>query len=204
MFININKIHEIQSSWYNWRQNANTITMTLMAFIFACFTGLMAQVSIAVPWSPVLITFQTFAALMAGALLGEKYGGLSMILYMVIGILGVPWFSHGAAGITAILSASGGYLFGFIIAATFTGYVFDHYENARKPLQCFALMLFANWVLIYIPGLVGLYFYMTSTGGATVTLLSLIMAGVVPFLFGDALKVLLATGISTSILPKED
>ena len=203
MFININKIHEIQSSWYNWRQNANTITMTLMAFIFACFTGLMAQVSIAVPWSPVLITFQTFAALMAGALLGEKYGGLSMILYMVIGVLGVPWFSHGLSGIATILSASGGYLFGFIIAATFTGYVFDHYENARKPLQCFALMLFANWVLIYIPGLVGLYFYMTSTG-ATVTLLSLIMAGVVPFLFGDTLKVLLATGISTSILPKED
>ena len=203
MFININKIHEIQSSWYNWRQNANTITMTLMAFIFACFTGLMAQVSIAVPWSPVLITFQTFAALMAGALLGEKYGGLSMILYMVIGILGVPWFSHGAAGITAILSASGGYLFGFIIAATFTGYVFDHYENARKPLQCFALMLFANWVLIYIPGLVGLYFYMTSTG-ATVTLVKLLIAGVVPFIFGNIFKILLATGISTSILPKED
>ena len=203
MFININKIHEIQSSWYNWRQNANTITMTLMAFIFACFTGLMAQVSIAVPWSPVLITFQTFAVLMAGTLLGEKHGGLSMILYLIIGVAGVPWFSDANSGISAVLSASGGYLFGFIIAATFTGYVFDNYNNARKPLATMALMLFANWVLIYIPGLVGLYFYMTSTG-ATVTLLSLIMAGVVPFLFGDTLKVLLATGISTSILPKED
>ena len=52
MFIDINKdkIHEIQMSWYSWRNNASTTTMVLLSFLVACFTGLMAQVSIAIPW----------------------------------------------------------------------------------------------------------------------------------------------------------
>ena len=90
MFIDINKdkIHEIQMSWYSWRNNASTTTMVLLSFLVACFTGLMAQVSIAIPWSPVLITFQTFAVLLAGVFLGSKWGGFSMILYTVLGIAG--------------------------------------------------------------------------------------------------------------------
>lgn len=198
----VNKIHEVQNSWYSWRNNQDTLTMVSLSFLFACFTGLMAQVSIAIPWSPVLITFQTFAALMAGSLLGEKYGGLSMILYLVLGVIGIPWFTNMHGGIAGIMTASGGYIFGFILVAIFTGYVFDNYQNSRKPLGCTLLMLFANWVLLYIPGLVGLYFYLTSIG-TTVTLISLIMVGVVPFLVGDAFKVLLVSGISTSILPKD-
>ena len=77
---NMNKLHEMQYSWFNWRNNASTITMVLLSFIFACFTGLMAQVSIAIPWSPVLITFQTFAVLLAGSMLGGKYGGLNGVM----------------------------------------------------------------------------------------------------------------------------
>lgn len=205
MLININKekIHEMQTSWYTWRNNANTITMVLLSFLVACFTGLMAQVTMAIPWSPVLISFQTFAVLLAGVFLGGKWGGFSMLLYTILGIIGMPWFTSMNHGLEWILSASGGYIIGFIIAATFIGYVFDHYNNARKPVQTVILMLIANFVVIYIPGLLGLYNFMLGTG-KVLTMPELLLAGLVPFIIGDLFKIAIASGISTSILPKED
>lgn len=201
---NINKLHEMQYSWYSWRNNASTLTMITLSFLMACFTGLMAQVSIAIPWSPVLITFQTFAVLLAGVFLGGKYGGFSMVLYMVLGILGMPWFTGMNHGLSFILAASGGYIIGFILAATFLGLVFDHYVNARKPLQTVILMLIANFVCIYIPGLLGLYNSVLITTGSALTIPELLLMGAVPFIVGDLFKIALASGISTSILPKEE
>ncbi|WP_292472947.1 biotin transporter BioY [Methanosphaera sp.] len=201
---NINKLHEMQYSWYNWRNNASTLTMVILSFVFACFTGLMAQVSIAVPWSPVLITFQTFAVLIAGTLLGGKYGSFSMILYTVLGIMGMPWFTNMNHGLSFIFAASGGYIIGFIIAAAFIGYVFDHYVNARKPLQTVILMLIANFICIYVPGLIGLYNAMLVKTGSALSIPELLFMGVVPFIVGDLIKIALASGISTSLLPKEE
>ena len=201
---NINKLHDMQYSWYNWRNNASTLTMVILSFVFACFTGLMAQVSIAVPWSPVLITFQTFAVLIAGTLLGGKYGSFSMILYTVLGIIGMPWFTNMNHGLSFIFAASGGYIIGFIIAAAFIGYVFDHYVNARKPLQTVILMLIANFICIYVPGLIGLYNTMLEKTGSELSIPELLFMGVVPFIVGDLIKIALASGISTSLLPKEE
>ncbi|WP_461435894.1 biotin transporter BioY [Methanosphaera sp.] len=201
---NINKLHDMQYSWYNWRNNASTLTMVILSFVFACFTGLMAQVSIAVPWSPVLITFQTFAVLIAGTLLGGKYGSFSMILYTVLGIMGMPWFTNMNHGLSFIFAASGGYIIGFIIAAAFIGYVFDHYVNARKPLQTVILMLIANFICIYVPGLIGLYNAMLVKTGSALSIPELLFMGVVPFIVGDLIKIALASGISTSLLPKEE
>lgn len=201
---NINKLHEMQYSWYNWRNNASTVTMVLLSFVMACFTGLMAQVSLAVPWSPVLITFQTFAVLLAGVFLGGKYGGFSMILYTLLGIVGMPWFTNMNHGLSFIFAASGGYIIGFIIAAAFIGYVFDHYVNARKPVYTVIVMLIANFVCIYIPGVMGLYNAMLVKTGAALSIPELLMMGVVPFVVGDLIKIALASGISTSVLPKEE
>ena len=201
--INKEKVHQMQNSWYSWRTNANTTTMILTSFLFACFTGLMAQVSIAIPWSPVLITFQTFAVLMAGVLLGSKWGGFSMILYTLLGIVGMPWFTKMNHGLEFMFQASGGYIIGFIFAAIFAGYVFDHYMNARKPIQTVLIMAIANFICIYIPGLIGLYNAMLNSG-RVLTIPELIFMGVVPFVAGDIFKIAIASGITTSILPKEE
>ena len=201
---NIDKLHQMQYSWYSWRNNASTLTMILLSFAVACFTGLMAQVSIAVPWSPVLITFQTFAVLLAGVFLGGKYGGFSMILYTLLGIIGMPWFTNMNHGLDFIFAASGGYIIGFIFAATFIGYMFDYYVNARKPVQTLILMLIANFVFIYIPGLLGLYNAMLLKTGKPLSITELLLMGVVPFIVGDLIKIALASGITTSILPKEE
>ena len=201
---NIDKLHEMQLSWYNWRNNASTLTMVLLSFVFACFTGLMAQVSIAVPWSPVLITFQTFAVLLAGVFLGGKYGGFSIFLYTLLGVLGMPWFTNMNHGLAFLFAASGGYIIGFIVAAAFIGYMFDHYVNARKPAQTVALMLIANFVCIYIPGLIGLYNAMLTKTGTALSIPELLFMGLVPLIVGDLIKIALASGITTSVLPKEE
>lgn len=199
-----NRLHEVQCSWYNWRSNASTTTMILLSFLVACFTGLMAQVTIAVPWSPVLITFQTFAVLTAGVLLGGKYGGFSMILYALLGILGMPWFTNMNHGLSFMFAASGGYIIGFIVAATFLGYVFDYYVNARKPMQSVIFMSIANFVCIYVPGIIGLYYAVIAKTGAAPGFPELLLMGVVPFIVGDLIKIALASGIAVSLLPKEE
>lgn len=206
MLININKskIHQMQNSWYSWRNNASTITMVLLSFAFACFTGLMAQVTLAIPWSPVLITFQTFAVLLSGVFLGSRYGGLSMIIYALLGIVGMPWFTNMNHGLEFMFQASGGYIIGFIFAAVFIGYVFDHYVNARRPVQSVILMIIANFVFIYIPGLIGLYNAMIVKTGSPLSITQLLLMGVVPFIVGDLIKIAIASGITTSILPKEE
>lgn len=201
---NLNKLHEMQYSWYTWRNNASTTTMILLSFLVACFTGLMAQVTIAVPWSPVLISLQTFAVLTAGVLLGGRYGGFSLILYTVLGIIGMPWFTNMNHGLSAIFGASGGYIIGFIIAAAFIGYVFDHSVKARKAKYSVIFMSIANFVCIYIPGVIGLYYAMLANTGTALTISELLMMGVVPFIVGDLIKIALASGIAISILPKEE
>lgn len=205
MQLNINKerVHEMQNSWYSWRNNADTVTMLLTSFLFACFTGLMAQVSLAIPWSPVLITLQTFAVLIAGVLLGSKWGGFSMILYTLLGIVGMPWFTNMNHGLAFMFQVSGGYIIGFIFAAIFTGYVFDNYVNARKPVGSVLTLMIANFVCIYVPGLIGLYNTMLNSG-RVLTLPELLFMGVVPFVVGDLFKIMIASGITTSILPKEE
>ena len=58
---------------------------------------------------------------MAGILLGRYWGGLSMVIYIVIGLVGVPWFAGMHGGYTALIGATGGYLIGFILMAIFLG-----------------------------------------------------------------------------------
>lgn len=200
---NNKKIEEIQLSWYSWRNNASTLTMVLLSFLFACFTGVMAQVSLIIPWSPIPVTFQTFAVLLAGVFLGKKYGGFSMILYILLGIIGMPWFTGMAYGLDVLFKANGGYLIGFIFAATFIGYVFDNYVNARKPIQSVITMLIANFVFIYIPGLISLYYAMLGHN-QTLTITELLIMGLIPFIIGDLIKIAIASGITVSILPKEE
>ena len=82
----------------------------------AAFVGLAAQVAIPLPFTPVPLTLQTFAVLLAGAALGSMRGVLAMSLYAVAGIAGVPWFAEGSSGFAM---ASFGYILGFIVACLF-------------------------------------------------------------------------------------
>ncbi len=191
-------------SLFEWRSNTSLINKVVMAFFMACITGIMAQVVIPLPWTPVPITAQTFAVLMAGVVLGRWWGGISMLMYLAVGLLGVPWFAGLTSGYTAILGATGGYLIGFILAAIFLGYLTDKYSQSRNFKPMMGLMLLANFSLIYIPGLLGLGLWIYMVKGSFPTVLTLISMGLLPFIFGDLIKIGGAAALTKAITPKEE
>ena len=88
MEITIDNYFEKRYSLFKWRSETSTANKLVMAFFMACITGLMAQIVIPLPWTPVPITAQTFAVLLAGILLGRFWGGLSMIVYLTHRFIG--------------------------------------------------------------------------------------------------------------------
>ncbi|GAA4594643.1 biotin transport system substrate-specific component [Actinoplanes octamycinicus] len=150
----------------------------------AAAVGLAAQIAIPVPGSPVPITGQTFAVLLAGAVLGPGRGAAGMLLYAVAGILGVPWFAGGGAGWPA---ATGGYLLGFVVAAALVGQLATLGAD-RRPGHTIGLMAIGN-LLIYLIGVPWLAL------GSTLDVPQAIAQGLYPYLIGDLLKIALATAL---------
>ncbi|MER6334561.1 biotin transporter BioY [Streptomyces sp. NPDC001034] len=150
----------------------------------AALTGLAAQLSVPVPGSPVPVTGQTFAALLVGTALGARRGFLSLALYTVAGMAGVPWFAGGESGAGAV---SFGYVLGMLLASAVVGTLARRGAD-RAPLRMAATMILGSAV-IYAVGVPYLAL------AAHLSLGQAVAAGLVPFLIGDALKAALAMGL---------
>lgn len=186
--------------FFRWRTETSFVYKLIMCCTFACFTGLMAQVRFYLPFTPVPLTGQTFAVLLSGVILGKYYGGLSQSIYVGLGFAGVPWFANWSCGLGVLFGPTAGYLFGFILAALFIGYVVDSKIRARSFSGMLGLMLFADIMLILIPGTLWLYiwlnlFYSVSIGEA-------MLMGFIPFIAGDTVKVFAAGTAGGLIIPK--
>ena len=184
-------------------QDSSTATKLLMSFLMACFTGIMAQIIIPLPWTPVPITAQTFAVLCSGLFLGKKYGCLSQILYIVLGIAFIPWFGGMTGGLDIFLGSTFGFFIGFVIASYFIGAITEKYAKARNFKSMAVVIGIANFALIYIPGLACLALWYSLTQGATIGIVDLLMMGLVPFIAGDIVKILGAASVSKVFLPKD-
>ena len=183
---------------FRWRYQLSIPWKLVLALGIAGLTGLLAQVRLPIPWSPVPVTGQTFAVLLAGVLLGRWWGGVSITIYAGLGFAGLPWFSGWSSG----LGATGGYIIGFILAALFLGYFTDKYIRARGFLSMLGLMLLANFVLIYIPGLIWLGLWLNMVSGTPATIATVVTMGAIPFIAGDIIKAILAAATAKSISPK--
>lgn len=150
----------------------------------AAFVGLAAQIAIPLPFTPVPLTLQTFAVLLAGAALGSLRGIMAMSLYAVAGIAGVPWFAEGSSGFAM---PSFGYILGFIVAAAIVGRIAEH-GATLTAWRTAGLMIIGNLV-IYAVGVTWLKFAIDATWATAIQL------GVAPFLIGDAIKIALAAGL---------
>ncbi|HIE44478.1 MAG TPA: biotin transporter BioY [Candidatus Omnitrophica bacterium] len=190
-------------SFFRWRYSLAFVNKIALASGMACLTGLAAQVKVSLPWTPVPITGQTFAVLLSGVLLGRYYGGISQAIYVAIGVAGLPWFAGWSGGYTTLIGPTGGYIVGFILAALYLGHFTDRYIRARSFFPMFGLMLFANFILIHIPGLLqlGLWFYLLK--GTLPTLRGLLLMGSIPFIIGDVTKIVAAATLAKIITPKE-
>ena len=158
----------------------------------AALTAVSAQ--IAVPLWPVPITGQTLAVLLVGVTLGAVRGGLSMVLYAILGIVGLPVFSESSSGWGVIAGPSGGYIIGFIFAAILTGWLAQR-EWDRKLLRAFVAFL-AGSVVTFAFGLPWLATYLGAVGVPN-DLNSVLTAGLYPFILGGIVKSILGAGIIT-------
>ncbi|MCI6930361.1 MAG: biotin transporter BioY [Methanobrevibacter boviskoreani] len=199
----IESYYTIRSQVYNHVKNAGTYEKVGLAFLMACFTGIAAQIAIPLTWTPVPITLQTFAVLISGMLLGRKYGTLSQVLYLALGLV-IPWYSGMTGGIATLLGTYCGYFIGFLVCAYFVGSISERYPQSRKFVGMTGTLLVANFLAIYIPGLIGLYLYFYLAQGTALTLTQVLVMGLVPFIIGDILKVLAGSAISQVFLPKDE
>lgn len=190
-------------SVFKWRHDLAVADKIILAFFMAGLTGVLAQVKIVLPWTPVPITGQTLAPLLFAVLLGRYWGGISQAIYVILGAAGIPWFAGFSGGYAELIGPTGGYLIGFIFAALFVGHFTDKYIRARSFRNLFCLMLFANFVLIYVPGLIQLRIWLQFVRNISPTLWQLLLMGAVPFIAGDIIKIAAAATLAKSITPKE-
>jgi biotin transport system substrate-specific component len=193
-----------------------------LMFGFAWFIALSAQIAVRLPWTTVPVTGQTFAVLVTGGALGAKRGAGAALLYMLMGLFGLPVFAPVAGafglegewgmhflfpwiGVSSFVwqMSSGGYIVGFILAAYITGR-FSESGWDRKPWTAFGMLL-AN-LAVYVPGLLWL-FYLIASGwvppgapqpigeyiAGTGTLSKTLQGGLYPFIVGDLMKLYLAS-----------
>lgn len=156
----------------------------VLAFSLATTFG--AQVAVPLPGTPVPITLQTLFVVLSGVVLGPRLGALSAMTYLLVGAAGAPVFSNGGAGVPWLLGPTGGYLLAAPAAAAIAGWVAGAHGSALRTLAGLALGV----VAMYAGGVSWLF---ALTGRPLGELLAL---GVVPFVIGDAAKVLAAFWIA--------
>lgn len=153
----------------------------------AALTAIAAQV--VVPLWPVPITGQTLAVLLVGSSLGALRGTLSMLLYAVLGIAGLPVFSEASSGMSIILGPTGGYIIGFVFAAAFTGWIAQRSWD-RKILRSI-LGFLGGTVVTFAIGLPWLSFTLGLNLEQTLN------AGLYPFIIGGIVKMVIAASVMT-------
>jgi biotin transport system substrate-specific component len=160
---------------------------------FALLTAALAQVQIPLGFTPVPVTGQTLAVLLAGASLGAWRGASSQLLYWLMGMVGLPFYSNGTGGWSVATGPTMGYLVGFIVAAAVVGRLAE-YRHDRHVLTSVAAMTMGS-MIIYVCGATWLAINLgipLATGEQNA-----ISLGVTPFLVGDVIKMCLA-GLATA------
>jgi len=155
----------------------------ILVFAFTFLTATCAKIKIEI--GPVPITGQTFAVLLSGILLGSPRAALSQVFYLFFGLAGVPLFARGR-GIQYISSPTFGYIVGFIFAAFFVGKLAE--KGWIKTFQKSISAMIAGNILIYAFGLGWLAKFIPPQ--------DVLKVGLLPFLLGDAIKILLAASVA--------
>lgn len=159
----------------------------------ALFTSLIAAlgfVSIPLPFSPVPITGQTLGIILAGLLLTPQGAGSAVALWAFMGTIGLPVFSGGRAGYQVLMGPSGGYILGFLACAVFIAFLRGKQPNLVRYALVSAI---GSTVIIYAFGVLGLMLIVK------LPLAAAFANGVLPFLIGDTLKLIIAVATALQL-----
>jgi biotin transport system substrate-specific component len=160
---------------------SSALTHALFIVGGTAFIAAMAQVSLPIPGSPVPVTGQTLAVLLVGTTYGARLGVATFSTYLLAGIAGAPIFAGGTYGIDRVLGATGGYLFGMLLASAVLGFLAERRAD-QKFSTSFPALLLGN-LIIFSFGLTWLHFSLDLTWAKTFSM------GLTPFILGEALKI---------------
>lgn len=160
---------------------------TALVIVGCLLTALLARIRIYLPFTPVPIVGSTLGVLLTGSLLGSRLGFASMLLYLALGAIGLPVFTAGNSGIAYMQGATLGYLVAFPIVAAVMGWFAE--RGWDRHVGTYAAALVFGSLIFYVLGAGWMAF------GLGMGLGTALLQGVVPFIIGDALKVLIAVGV---------
>lgn len=162
----------------------------LLAIVGSAAIGLSAQVQI--PFYPVPMTLQTLAVLIVGGALGARLGAATVLLYIVEGVAGIPLFAGGKAGLAVLAGPTGGYLWGFVLAAALVGWLAERGFDRKGSTMLVATFLGA--AILYVPGIAWLASWLMQTKAmdAGTAFQAALAGGLYPFILGDIVKAALA------------
>lgn len=182
------------------RGEERAIRVASVLFI-TVLTAAAAQISFPLPFTQVPFTFQPMVVLVGGLVLGSRLGLASQVLYLAVGIAGLPVFAASATlppGLFRLLGPTGGYLMAYPIAAFIVGALAER-GCARRYVSSVAAML-AGLAIIYAAGTLWLaYFAQLASGSAALGLATALATGVYPFVLADLVKLAAAAGITPGL-----
>lgn len=176
----------------------NTKKMILTA-MFTALTAVGAFIKIPIPYVPIVL--QGLFVMLAGIILGSKWGALSQIAYVLIGLAGIPVFT-GGGGIGYVLQPTFGYLLGFIAGAYATGYIVEH--SAKKDIKTIGLACLCCILITYIIGVPYLAIVLKTVLNKSGAVSYALWTGFLVTLPGDIIKAIFATLLSIRLLPAID
>ena len=185
MKIGINPLADARrAKCYNGRMTTRRIVFTAL---FAALTAACGFISIPVPGTPLPIVLQNMMVVLDGLLLGPLYGAGAALLFILAGIIGLPVFSGGTAGIARIMGPTGGFIIGYAVSALVAGLIAGRPVPGKKPsLLRISLASLCAFAAMYVPGVIHFMRTMDKTFGETMALC------VLPYLPGDAVKLVLS------------
>ena len=170
-----------------------TYQLTLTA-VMAAVICVLGPISIAIPVSPVPISLGSMAVYLAVTVLGMKLGTLSCLIYLLLGLVGLPVFAGGSAGAAKLFGPTGGYLIGYLFLALIAGaFVGRFAENKWKNIAFAALGMILGTIVLYALGTAWLAY------SAGMDFQAALWAGVIPFIPGDLVKMVIAVLLGSAV-----
>ncbi len=170
-----------------------SVRLASMLFLTA-LTAVAAQVSLHIPFTPVPLTLQPMIVLVGSAVLGARLGASSQVLYLPLGIAGLPVFAASPVlpqGFGRVLGPTGGYLLAYPIAAFVTGYLAERGFDRRYFTSLVAMLV--GLATLFLGGVTWLAFFTVAPVGVSAALAT----GLYPFVIPDLLKI----GVASGVLP---
>ena len=191
--MNIKRRKMMYTESKNGTKKLTTYQLTLTA-VMAAVICVLGPISIAIPVSPVPISLASMAVYLAVTVLGMKLGTLSCLIYLLLGLVGIPVFAGGSAGAAKLFGPTGGDLIGYLFLALIAGaFVGRFAENKWKNIAFAALGMILGTIVLYALGTAWLAY------SAGMDFQAALWAGVIPFIPGDLVKMVIAVLLGSAV-----